>query len=629
MSQIQLIPLNKLVVSKTNVRKTDRKADLEPLAASISAHGLLQNLTVSAREDGKYAVEAGARRHGALKLLAQKGERAKDWPVPCVVIDAARAGEASLAENIQRVDMNAMDEVEAFAALIEGGATIDDVARRFGATVRHVEQRLALARLSARIRAAYRNGEINLDVARAFCLSDDHGAQERVFKGLPKPITNAHLVRNALTQGRIPATDRLAVFVGIERYSAAGGRIVQDLFEPDITFLEDGDVLQRLALEQAERLREEALSEGWGWAEIDLAHSHLQIDGCASERLRPTQRPFTAKEKRRLSAIESELESVDAKLETEDQSEESEALWSRRDALEAEHDAICDAARAYDKAQAALAGVAIGVGYDGKPQIARGLIRRSDLKALNKLRQQPSGTGEDETDAAKTPTQSLSKALVRDLTAARTLAVRARIASNPHVALAVLTCLFAEQNSGIKELAGIDIKTMPHTFENETIFTELKAAHAPPETLADFLALSTERLCKLLAPLVAETIDLSHEGASVNDRALQTSGDALARAVDLDMSAYWEADAEFWARTTRQFALDAWERAVFADLAAPKRTERHKKLAKLKKADFAKALAKEFAGKRWLPDCLVTPLAAGTLTLSAEGEAALAATPSA
>src|SRR5690606_20861782 len=121
MSDLLFIPLYKLVESQDNVRRTARKQDIDGLAASIDAHGLLQNLSVTAREDGKFAVISGARRHAALKLLVRQGKRAKDWPTPCKLVTPASAAEASLAENVQRVDMNAMDEVEAFAALVAAG----------------------------------------------------------------------------------------------------------------------------------------------------------------------------------------------------------------------------------------------------------------------------------------------------------------------------------------------------------------------------------------------------------------------------------------------------------------------------------------------------------------------------
>jgi ParB family transcriptional regulator, chromosome partitioning protein len=61
---IEMIPLNKLVPSPANVRKTGALTGIEELAASIAAHGLLQNLQVRPGEKGKYEVVAGGRRLG-------------------------------------------------------------------------------------------------------------------------------------------------------------------------------------------------------------------------------------------------------------------------------------------------------------------------------------------------------------------------------------------------------------------------------------------------------------------------------------------------------------------------------------------------------------------------------------
>ena len=74
---IQLIALNNLVASPRNVRKQDRKADIDALAASIAAHGLLQNLCVVPTADDKYEVDAGGRRLAALKQLAKQKVIAK------------------------------------------------------------------------------------------------------------------------------------------------------------------------------------------------------------------------------------------------------------------------------------------------------------------------------------------------------------------------------------------------------------------------------------------------------------------------------------------------------------------------------------------------------------------------
>ena len=67
----QNIPLHQLVASNANVRRTERKADVEALAASILAHGLLQNLSVQPHGENRFEVVAGGRRHAALKALAK------------------------------------------------------------------------------------------------------------------------------------------------------------------------------------------------------------------------------------------------------------------------------------------------------------------------------------------------------------------------------------------------------------------------------------------------------------------------------------------------------------------------------------------------------------------------------
>ena len=240
---IRYIPLNKLFPSTHNARKTKRAEGIPELAASILAHGLRQNLNVVERRDGKYEVNAGGRRLAALKLLAKDGKIAKDFAVPCKLTAEDAAQEISLAENIQRIAMDVMDEVEAFAVLNETGLSTDDIARRFGATLRHVEQRLALARLSPKLRNAYRKGDLSLEAARAFCLAPNQETQERLFKQMAKPITHAPSVRRALTQGRIDSNDRIAKFVGLEIYEQAGGQLRRDLFDESCILIEDGALI--------------------------------------------------------------------------------------------------------------------------------------------------------------------------------------------------------------------------------------------------------------------------------------------------------------------------------------------------------------------------------------------------
>jgi hypothetical protein len=76
---IQMIPLAQLVSSPDNVRKTHTAIGIEELAASIEAHGLLQNLQVRPRKGGSFEVVAGGRRYAALKLLARRKKVAADY----------------------------------------------------------------------------------------------------------------------------------------------------------------------------------------------------------------------------------------------------------------------------------------------------------------------------------------------------------------------------------------------------------------------------------------------------------------------------------------------------------------------------------------------------------------------
>ena len=117
---VRHIPLDKLVPSPANVRKTPPSAaeDAE-LKASIRARGLKQNLVVhpSSGEKGIHAVTAGGRRLKALQELAAEGAIPADFRVPCLVEEPEAALETSLMENRIRAALSPADEFVAMAAL--------------------------------------------------------------------------------------------------------------------------------------------------------------------------------------------------------------------------------------------------------------------------------------------------------------------------------------------------------------------------------------------------------------------------------------------------------------------------------------------------------------------------------
>jgi ParB family chromosome partitioning protein len=220
--KVRSIPLNQLVLSPTNVRKTPASpAEDAALEASIRARGILQNLIVHPAgiyAKGDYEVVAGGRRLKILQKLAAEGViDAEDYKVSCKIEHPEDAIETSLAENTVRAAMHPADEFVAMAALIDGGAAIDQVATRFGTSERHVRQRLRLGKLAPELLDAYRAGDISLDAVTAFTLGADHAAQLAVWNQLKdNSYIQPYTIKRLLTESAVPLDSDLGQFVGAE-----------------------------------------------------------------------------------------------------------------------------------------------------------------------------------------------------------------------------------------------------------------------------------------------------------------------------------------------------------------------------------------------------------------------------
>lgn len=89
--------------------------------------------------------------------------------------------------------------------MIDGGATIDEVATRFGTSERHVKQRLRLGKLAPELLDAYRNGDISLAVVTAFTLGAEHAAQLAVWNQLKSnSYIQPYTVKRLLTESAVP-----------------------------------------------------------------------------------------------------------------------------------------------------------------------------------------------------------------------------------------------------------------------------------------------------------------------------------------------------------------------------------------------------------------------------------------
>ena len=209
---IRSVPLDQLEISTANVRRTAAgEAAHAEIKASIAALGVIENLNVrqltpDSQGKPRFAVIAGGRRLAALAELAAEGVLAQDHPVPCRIVDnGTNDAEISLAENVIRVAMHPADQVQAFSALADEGASVAGIAARFGVSERTVEQRLRLGNTAPEIIEGYRAGEIDLETLKAFAVI------HRFVREAARPMGVAYRRLDVAISGRLlPITRKVA-----------------------------------------------------------------------------------------------------------------------------------------------------------------------------------------------------------------------------------------------------------------------------------------------------------------------------------------------------------------------------------------------------------------------------------
>ena len=381
MTDITNIPLNKLTAWEGNVRKTQNKAGIDELAASIKAHGLQQNLVV--RKDGKkFAVVAGGRRLKALQRLAKAGDIEPAYEVPCRITEAADAAEISLAENVVREEMHPADQFEAFRDLADKGMPATDIAARFGKSDSHVLKILKLARVSPEILKAYRAANLTLEDVMAFTVTDDHEAQESVFAAIA-PWHGAQDIRAALTENDIAATDKRVKFVTLKAYEKAGGTTKRDLFSEDDSgvYIEDPNLLDTLVTERLEKKASPVCAEGWKWVQVTPDFAYQQ--SAEYRRIHAEPVPLTASEQKKLDKLQEEYAQINDEWNDCDEELESRPRLDELEKLIAE---IEDRNGVWTSEQLAMAGAVVFIDHQGKTKIERGLVRPEDMPKAGKAK---------------------------------------------------------------------------------------------------------------------------------------------------------------------------------------------------------------------------------------------------
>jgi ParB family chromosome partitioning protein len=661
------IPLNKLMLSQSNVRRVKAGVSIENLAASIARRGLIQSLSVlpvldaEGNETGMFEVPAGGRRFRALELLVKQKRLAKTAPVPCVVRerdDVILAEEISYAENADREALHPLDQFRAFQDMRAKGMPEEDIAAAHFVPVQIVKQRLKLASVSPKLLDAYAEDGMTLEQLMAFAVSDDHDRQEKVWEAARTlGRSQSWQIKGLLTEGTVRASDKRAVFVGIDAYEKAGGYIMRDLFEHDDGgWLQDPVLLDGLVADKLKAVAEEVAAEGWKWVEVALTLPYGATRGLRE--LPGVALDLTDEEQVTADALHEEYARLEA--EYEDCDELPDEIDARLGELERALEAFDDRPVRYDPADIAIGGVFVSIDAGGALTIDRGYVRPDDelpiepeasegpevdgitsaepealavQRAVITIGGQPVEPDDEEDDAIK----PLPERLIIELTAHRTLALRDAVAQHPHVAMTMLLhklvtdtflhggttgCLHANVREIFFPIQAEDLKdSVPAKTVTERQEAWKQDIPTDEEALWNWLdQLDDTSRMTLLAHCVSYGVNAlyerpnPHSGSGVSEHGLQVrfaQADRLARATGLDMvDAGWRPTfGNYLNRVSKPRILEAVREGA-GERAA-------QLIGHLKKGDMAREAERLLADSGWLPE----PLRLADLADDQTGEA--------
>lgn len=255
------IAQDKLSVSKTNMRYGKKAPDVSDILPTVRKRGIIQTLLVRPNcQEGHFEIVAGARRYHAALIVAQETGEAE--PLPCRVLaetDDAAAVEASMIENLARLDADEVTQWNTFTRLVKEGREVDDIAATFGLPDLMIRRILALGNLLPRIRDLYRAEKIDRATVRHLTLASK--SQQKAWLALyddpDSYVPTGHQLKAWLFGGQsIPS--RFALF-SLDDFK---GATIADLFGDDRYFA-DADAFwdaQNAAIDAA---KDAYLEQGW------------------------------------------------------------------------------------------------------------------------------------------------------------------------------------------------------------------------------------------------------------------------------------------------------------------------------------------------------------------------------
>ena len=262
--ELKHIDIACLSISPANMRGVQKAPDLTNILPSVRARGILVPLIV--RKNGSpdsYEIVAGKRRYHAALAVAEEGGSID--PLPCAIMEAgddAAALEASLIENIARLDPDEMTRHETFTRLVREGRSVEDISLTFGLTELQVKRTLALGNLMPRIRNLYRSDRIDSVTARHLTLATK--AQQRDWLALLDSETD-HAPTGQNLKSWLMGGAAISTKVALFDLATYSGEIVSDLFGEDSYFACPSDfwTAQMAAVEERAASYREA-----GWPDV-------------------------------------------------------------------------------------------------------------------------------------------------------------------------------------------------------------------------------------------------------------------------------------------------------------------------------------------------------------------------
>ncbi|MEX5516900.1 ParB/RepB/Spo0J family partition protein [Pseudophaeobacter sp. 1A09344] len=556
---------------RSNSPETYDPENIAHLKASIAVLGLLQPLLVQ-KIDGKYAVLAGGRRHAALKeLVADKSEKGftSKTKVDCRLVpeDCDVTTALSLAENITQAPMNAIDEFEAFARMMEvDGQTPETIAKTFGTTIAAVKGRLRYGLIHPDIRAAARAKTITLDTMKAFAEHPSQKVQKEVYEALTKEdsFLQAYTVRQALKSRGVQVSDDIGAFVR-EDYEARGGAIAADLLE-EHSVLEDAALVETILLEKLGAAAEEARAKmGFAWADALVRYDYAAMADYGRVYPGPIE-PDEAAQKR-IDEITAALKQLQLEMEDEGLEDDAyNALYDRVDALEEE---ARDLQEAYSTEDLARAGV-VASWSSGQVTLHLGLVRPEDTAKEEGARGSSSNpTGEEAPDAGEI---TYPASLAEDLKTERAMALGAAMALHPEATLDLTLFKLVSDvlASGMSVTQAIKVEARKeyrsHAKMDEIDATSLEQvaeAHdaldhswlddsrSPADQFAAFRALEASEKAKLVAYATASTT----QSYFARDRQRDSLMHAFEIEIMPDIRAHWTPNAALFNRFKKAWLL--------------------------------------------------------------------------